>query len=170
MVLHFKKALPASCRQAAEVTVDKEKARCAGLGSERWLPCTPRLFSNINNNRKGRPFCAGGQLPVTPSRRRPEEGRQRDGPGQCQGTRFYFNQVFTTLSISEGRLYLAPAQKPAANKVTQNVSRMKSTMGQPSMAASTKSAVVANASASATVLASTMSNLAPLRLSSSSRR
>ena len=41
---------------------------------------------------------------------------------------------------------------------------------QPSIAASTRSAVLAKDSASATVLASTMSNLAPLRLSSRSRR
>lgn len=93
-----------------------------------------------------------------------------DGPGLRQGDLSYRNQSFTALSMSAGRLYLLPAQKPAANKPTQNVSRMKSTMDQPSMAASTRSAVLAKASASATVLASTMSNLAPFRLSSSSRR
>lgn len=80
------------------------------------------------------------------------------------------NANFIALSNSEGRLYLEPVQKPAANMPTQNVSRMRSTMDQPSIAASTRSAVLAKDSASATVLASTMSNFAPLRLSSSSRR
>ena len=82
----------------------------------------------------------------------------------------YLSQSLAALSISEGRLNFAPAQKPAANMPTQNVSRMRSTMDQPSIAASTRSAVLAKDSASATVLASTMSNLAPLRLSSRSRR
>ena len=64
---------------------------------------------------------------------------------------------------------LGPAPE-ASGKHRQHKDQKNQVNHQSSMAAATSSAVVAKASASATVLASTMSNFAPFRSSSSDFR